>query len=270
MATTARPPVELLPEGSTSLARGIPESPAGTLFVLGDRGGIRVEPGRRFQVVFGRNEPDVHVCLGREDPGVSRRHGLIGWDDDAGWSLRNTGLVPIRFPGSRLLLSGHEEPIGPTYTPVFIPTEQREHLLELRVAGRPRAARSAEDGDSTVRPATWTLTDRERLALVALGERYLRHEAHPQPAAWATVAERLDVLQPSEGWTAKQASWVVARVRERLVEAGVVGLTREQVGEPVGNAINHNLLRTLLLSTSLVPPDVRLLDGPTGTAGAAR
>jgi hypothetical protein len=43
------------------------------------------------------------------------------------------------------------------------------------------------------------------------------------------------------------------------VPRGVSGLTREESGEPVGSALNDNLLRELLLSTTLVPPDLALL-----------
>ncbi|MDL5159013.1 FHA domain-containing protein [Actinomycetospora termitidis] len=266
MARSTRPPaprrsgVELLPPETHSLARGIPESPEGTLFVLGDRGGIRVDPETRFEVLFGRNEPEVHVCLGADDPGISRRHGLLSWSPQ-GWSLRNTGVVPIRFPGSRLLLSGHEEPLGSSYTPLFIRTEaKREHLLELRVATRPPRGEKAKVDDPTRRPTTWELSEHERLLLTALGERYLRHEPHPQPNTWKDTYLLLEDLDPDYGWTTKKAEHDVARVRERLTRAGVVGLTRDEVGEPAGNAINHNLLLELLVSTSLVPPDLRLLD----------
>lgn len=252
--------VELLPAGTTSLARGLPPAPTGTLFVLGDRGGIRVEPTDRFQVLFGRNEPEVHVCVGVDDPGVSRRHGLLACEP-GGWTLRNTGAIPIRFPGSRLLLSGQEEPVGATYTPLFIRTEPgREHLLEVRVAGPTRTAPQASVDESTRFPKTWQVSDRERLALVVLGERYLRHEAHPQPASWSNTAAQLSELEPDANWTAKSVEWVVSNVRRRMSEAGVVGLTRDEVGEPVGNTINHNMLVELLITTTLVPPDLRLLD----------
>ncbi len=49
-------------------------------------------------------------------------------------------------------------------------------------------------------------------------------------------------------------------MRERLSRGGVAGLTREEVGEPVGNKLNDNLIRALVLSTTLVPPDLRQLD----------
>ena len=49
-------------------------------------------------------------------------------------------------------------------------------------------------------------------------------------------------------------------IRRRLTRAGVPGLTREEVGEPVGNMLNHNLITELLQTRTLVPPDVLLLD----------
>jgi hypothetical protein len=67
-------------------------------------------------------------------------------------------------------------------------------------------------------------------------------------------------LQPSEGWTAKRVEHLVSNVRTRLSRDGVPGLTREEVGEPVGNALNDNLFRVLLLTTTLVPADLDVLD----------
>ncbi len=37
------------------------------------------------------------------------------------------------------------------------------------------------------------------------------------------------------------------------------GLTREEVGEPVGNMLNHNLITELLRTRTLVPPDLLML-----------
>lgn len=252
--------VQLLPPGTGSLARGLPPSPPGTLYVLGDCGGISVFPTTRFTVIFGRNEPEVHVCVGKDDPRVSRQQGLLRCDGMR-WTICNVGRVPIRFPGSQLLLTGQEELLPVAYTPLFIRTApSREHLLEVRVAGVPPKPLAARHDDSTRTPVTWELSERERLVLVMLGQRYLRHEAHPQPLSWSQAAEQLGELQPQVGWTAKQAEHVVSAVRNRLARKGVLGLTRSEVGEPVGNVLNHNLLLELLISTTLVPPDLRLLD----------
>jgi hypothetical protein len=42
-------------------------------------------------------------------------------------------------------------------------------------------------------------------------------------------------------------------------EKGVPGLTREEVGEPAGNMLNHNLIMELLRTITLMPQDLRLL-----------
>ncbi|WP_037065409.1 FHA domain-containing protein [Pseudonocardia acaciae] len=259
-STSAR----LLPPDTGSLARGVPRCTPGTLFALARRGGIQVDPAARFDVLFGRNEPEVHVPVGEDDPRVSRRHGVLRCDGRR-WTIRNIGVVPIRLPGSQLLLSGHEQPLPVSYTPVFIRTEPgREHLLELRVASATSDGMWARHDDATGRPATWALSARERLVLVALGQRYLRHEAHPQPQSWNQVAEELAELQPDQRWTPKIAEHTVREVRSRLAGT-VAGLTRDEVGEPVGNALNHNLLAELLVTTTLVPPDLSLLDPSSET-----
>ena len=60
---------------------------------------------------------------------------------------------------------------------------------------------------------------------------------------------------------------MVTAVRERLSRDGIPGLTRKEIGEPVGNLLNENLIKTLMLSTTLVPPDLALLDDEPGAPG---
>jgi hypothetical protein len=252
--------VVLLPASVTSLARGLPPAPPGTLFALGDHGGISVPARSQFMVVFGRNEPDVHVCVGENDRGVSRRQGQL-YTDGRRWIVRNLGKAPIRFPGIQLLLRGQEQPLPVAYTPLFIRTGPgREHLLEVRVAGIPAAPSTGCHGLSTHFSQPWDLSERERLVLVVLGQRYLRHEPYPAPLTRGLVAKELAALQPRCEWTEKCVDGIVGTVRARLSNRGVGGLTRDEVGEPVGNSLNHNLLIELLLSATLVPSDLRLLD----------
>jgi len=55
---------------------------------------------------------------------------------------------------------------------------------------------------------------------------------------------------------------MITAVRAWLSQAGVARLTPEEVGEPVGNTLNHNLLTELVQSSTLVPPDLAVLDDP--------
>lgn len=250
-----------LPVGHDSLAFGVPESVPGTIFVLAVRGGIQMRPKEGRSILFGRNSDDVHVCVGVDDRGVSRRHGALVHTDGRWW-VRNTGRLPIRLPGSRLLFRGEEPvPLTTGYSPLFVRgAAGRDHLLEVYVAQQAGDRPGARPRDETQPPRLWRLDDDERAALVVLGQRYLRHDAHPQPLAWRQAADQLAELYPDAGWTPKRVEHHVAAVRTRLSAAGVAGLTREEVGEPVGNLLNHNLLRELMLSTTLIPPDLSLLD----------
>ena len=244
-----------------TLAAGIPASAPGTLYALSVAGGITMTAREGRTVLFGRNKPDVHVCVGADDQRVSRQHGLLIWQAD-NWWVSNTGQLPIRLPGSRMLFRDEDAlPLATGYTPVFIRGARgREHLLELYVAGEDGWRPSPRPEDLTEAPKVWPLTDDELLALVALGQRYLLHDLHPQPLAWRQVGDLLVESHPNAGWSGRRAEHLVADVRARLSKAGLAGLTREEVGEPVGNKLNENLLTELMLSTTLVPPHLALLD----------
>ncbi|MGB3442347.1 MAG: FHA domain-containing protein [Actinophytocola sp.] len=250
-----------------SLAFGVPRSAPGAIYALAISGGFAVGPSDGRTVVFGRNKPEVHVCIGEDDRRVSRRHGLLTCQDGRWW-VSNTGRLPIRLPDSQWLFSDEESlPLAAGYTPLFVPgTRGREHLLELYVAGADGARPAPRPGDVTEPPRTWRLRADERLVLIALGQRYLRHESDPQPMGRQQVADQLNDLRPGT-WTARKVEHTVTAVRARLSKSGVPGLTREEVGEPVGNKLNDNLLRELLLSTTLVPPDLRVIETAGDDAG---
>lgn len=119
---------------------------------------------------------------------------------------------------------------------------------------------------------------------MVLGQRYLLHDPRPQPLTWKETAAQLAEFQPTAGWGPKRVEHLVTGVRTRLSRNGVPWLTREEIGEPVGSTLNDNLLRELLLSTTLVPPgpgaarlavtravtgSVRTAAGPPVSAGTA-
>lgn len=244
-----------------SLLNGVPPSAAGTIFALTVSGGASMpaKEGRRLR--FGRNRDDVHVCLGEDDRRISRHQGTLIHEGDV-WCVRNEGKLPLRLPGSQLLFDGDEPAaLSDGYTALFIRgTGRREHLLEIFVVGRDSLPPTSRATEVTEPPRVWRLTTTERVVLVALAQRFLRQEAYPQPLSWRRIADQLAELEPDEGWTYKKAEHLVAGVRNRLAKAGVPGLTKEEVGEPVGNALNTQLISELLHSATLVPPDLTLLE----------
>lgn len=253
-------PDRLLPTSHASLAHGVPAAARATIFALSVAGGISVGPKEGRTLVFGRNRPEVHVCVGEDDPRVSRQHGVLEHRAERWW-IRNTGRLPVRLPDGRLLFAEEEPvPLAEGYTPVFVRgSSNREHLLEVFVTGDDGERPAARHRDATQQPFLWRLDDDERLVLTVLGQRYLLHEHRPQPLSWRQAADQLAELQPEAGWTPKRVEHAVTAIRTRMSRGGVPGLTREEVGEPVGNALNDNLIRELVLSTTLVPPDLEML-----------
>lgn len=244
-----------------SLARGVSRVAPGAVVLLTLSGKITMESAEGRTIRFGRNRPEVDLCVGETDLQVSRQHGLLTCRNRIWW-VTNIGRRPIRLPKTQWLFREEEPvplPIG--YTPLFIRgSRDREHLLEMYVAGDDGGHMSPRHDTTTQPPKLWRLSKDERLLLVVLGQRYLLHEANPQPVARKQAAQMLGELQPDANWSIKKVEHMVADVRARLSAGGVHGLLRDEVGEPVGNALNDNLLRELILSTTLVPPDLALLD----------
>ncbi|MEO3852660.1 hypothetical protein ABGB09_34430 [Streptomyces sp. B8F3] len=254
----------LLPKEVGSLSRGLPPADVPplpeTLFVLGSNGGMSVAPDAGFTVVFGRNEPEVHVCVGGGDQHVSRQQGVVA-RQYARWVLTNTGKRPIRFPDSRLVHRGDQAFLPAGYTPLFVVSPRQDHLLEVRVsAARPGGAAG---GPTVQEESTLSderdLEDHERLVIVCLAQRYLQGDPQPQPLTWAQVADELQRLQPARNWTEKSAAHTVANVRKKLSDKGVPGLTAKDVPPPVGNALNHNLITDLLQTATIGKKDLSSL-----------
>jgi hypothetical protein len=252
---------QVLPAAMPSLAGGVPGAPPGTILVKAAQGGFAVPP-RKFTVHFGRATLDVHVPVGAGDRYVSRLHGLFTCDGTQWW-LRNEGRLPIQMLGEEPLLSGHEIVMAAGYTPLTIETPRpRSHWIEVYVVGSPSAADDADSQASTSPSGVYGLSPAERLVITALAQRYLRQERFPQPVSWKQVADDVSRADTQRKWTAKSAEHIVAGVRKRLSEGRrpISGLLREdEVGEPVGNTLNHNLIQALLLDATLLPEDLHLL-----------
>lgn len=255
------PGVRFLDAEGPSLAAGVPASSPGTLYVRTAAGGLVVDPNLGFTVRFGRDTKNVHVPVGLGDRHVSREHGQLTREDGR-WMLTNLGKLPLQLPGSTLLLSNGSIPVSPGYTPILVKHQHgRLHVIETFVVALPAPGLDPSETASTAFGQPYELGPDERLALIVLAQRYLRHETFAQPIGWAQAGEDMATVTGETSWTSKRVEKLIARVRKRLHEKhGVKGLTREEVGEPVGNALNHNLISELLLSATLVPPDLADID----------
>ncbi|MGP4020852.1 FHA domain-containing protein [Saccharopolyspora sp. 5N708] len=253
---------QVLPTWVRGLAAGVPKAPPGeepmapappgTIFVLADEGGYAVPP-RRFELLFGRGTPNVHVPIGVDDSRISRRQGVLVCDGTEWW-MRNVGKLPIQLPGDALLLSGQEMPVPDGYLPLFIgDPANRTHLLEVRVISARRIDSAVGPDSSTEIPPTNKLTHEQRLVLTALAKRYLHGQRHAQPATWKEVADTLNQLPGGKTWTEKTVANTVAPVRRQLA------ITREDLPEPLGNTLNHKLIQVLLRNATLTPSDLDLL-----------
>lgn len=211
------------------------------------------------EVLAGRDADEVHVGVGVDDRAVSRQHVAVR--HEAGrWWLHNRGRRAIRLPSGSLVPGGDPVPLAVGYTAAFLEgTSQRTHVLELFVSDG--AGRSAtRPDDETIRPAVWPLSQEEHLVMVVLGQRYLRYEADPQPLRWQEALEQLQELEPEEPWTRKRIERKVSRLRERLSDHKVPGLRAEEIAGPLGNQLNHNLIRELVDSTTIVASDLADLE----------
>lgn len=254
--------ITYLPPNFGSLSNGLPPSPPGTIFVKGPNGGRGMAPEAGSELVFGRNEEVVQVCIGGTDTTVSRQHGVISHIGSR-WMLQNIGQRPIRLPGGRQLLKGHQAEVPAGFTPLIIMSSAQEHVLEARIAAPPPPPPGADPYTAeTYNPDVRQFNDDlEKLVLVCLAQRYLSNDPHAQPLGWQQVAEELARLRPEEKWDWRRASKIVRKVRERLSGKPyyVRGLMEHEVSQPIGNMLNHNLITDLLVSGTLFPEDLELL-----------
>ncbi|MFI7700103.1 FHA domain-containing protein [Nonomuraea sp. NPDC049480] len=247
-----------------SLAYGVPPAHPGTLHVRTLAGGIKVGPRPGRHVRFGRaGRPHVDLSVGADDQSVSRLHGELTYHDNLWW-LRNMGRQLVRLPRGQLMHTSTDPiPLAEGYTPLFIRgSGHRQHLVELYVAGHEGETHGNRHEIETIPPKMWELDDTERLLLVVLGERYLLYEESPRPLTYRQAKERLAYLRPEDNWRKNIIEDRIEVVRRRLHAAGFpYPLLHDQAaGRPYDNNLLHNLLRGLVESTTLVPPDLNLLE----------
>ena len=236
---------------------------AGVLTVRSISGTFVAEPVDGQTVSFGRNPEEVDVCAGGEDEHVSRRLGLLVCRRGTWW-LSNIGKSLIELPQEQWLRPRDEAiPLQAGDTTLFaIGTAGRRHVVELHISGTDDDAPPARHRADTRQGPKWDLSPQERLVLAALGQRHLTNAPDPQPLGRVQVAELLNDIEQTDAWDVKRVDRVVKNVRERLAARGVPRLRRKEIEEPIGNALNNNLLKELVRTMSLVPEDLDLLDPP--------
>ncbi|MGW0763299.1 FHA domain-containing protein [Streptomyces sp. NPDC002814] len=249
---------------SASLARGVAPSPPGTLHArtIIDDLSAQPQPGRTIR--FGRGaKPDVDLEVGVDDLRVSRRHGELTYRAGQWW-LRNTGRQLVRLPRGRTMHHSTEPiPLATGYTPVFVKgSGYRKHLVELYVTGHDDPWPVSHRDAGNVPPVTWPLDDDERLLLVVLGRRYLLYEEDPRPLTYAMAAKQLSCLRPDAGWNERSIECRIEAVRRRLDRTGFTYplMHDKSQGRPGDSALLHNLLKGLVESTTLVAPDLELME----------
>jgi hypothetical protein len=246
--------------------RPAPPAP-GTVYVHAVGDAVTMPPKDGRELVFGRNRPEVHLCVGEDDLTVSRKHGTLTYSAGSWW-LRNTGILAIRIGESRLL-TAHDEPVplAEGYTSLVVEGSRgRLHLVEVLVVG-PEAGTTPRHGDQTRPVRAWDLQPEERLAVVVLAQSYLRNQPGAQPATWQQAAELMAELDPGRKWTDKRVEHRVRALRLRLAACGVTGIIQPEVGGS-GDVLKHNLIKELIATNTISSKDLELIDGDDAAMGS--
>ncbi|MBB4683386.1 FHA domain-containing protein [Amycolatopsis jiangsuensis] len=237
--------------------------PPGALSVRSLSGTVVRPAGEHVRLPFGRDPGTEGVLVGPDDRRVSREHGSFTCRNGTWWLL-NSGHTPIEYAPTRQLHADDEPvamPPGRTVLLLVTGSGGRKHPLEVYVAAADHD-RPPPAAGPTLPALQWRLTERERLVLTLLGQQFLRRDPRPQPMSRGHVAAILAELEPEAAWEEKKVDRVIAGVRGRLSAAGVAGLRRDEVPEPIGNSLNHNLLTELAIrTTTLRRADLERIDG---------
>lgn len=243
----------------------------GTLYARSTTGSIMIQPRHGRIIRFGRNlpqhDPYVHLAVGPDDQRVSRRHGELTFRHRQWW-LRNTGRRLIRLPrGQFLHMATDPIPLACGYTWLYVKgSNQREHMVELFVTGHDTPSRPLPrpPGAETLSTEEYgEFSFKERLVLVALGERYLHYEPDPFPRTYQEAAALLKEVDPAGGWTKRKVEFRVGKVREQVHRRGTFPYkVKTDPDEPRVNddGLLHNLFRGLVEDGILTPFDLDLLD----------
>jgi hypothetical protein len=159
-----------------------------------------LDPATPF--VFGRSDVEGVVGLDPDDTGISRRAGQLAFRN--GWLLVNESMsrpLMVEFPRvvrRRPVAPGEDLHLsGPAL--VLVPGANLTHALEVTIPPEPSSLTHAPR-PAAQRPTNMDLiTQDDHLALIALGEGYLRRwpRHDPKPCSYEDAAARLGVSTTS-------------------------------------------------------------------------
>lgn len=245
----------------------LPPPVPGSVLVAALGDSVTMPPKEGRELLFGRNRPEVHVCVGEDDLAVSRRHGTLTYSAGRWW-LRNTGNLAIRIGEARITAYDKAVPLAEGYTSLVVEgSSGRLHLVEALVVGA-ATGKKPRPGDSTIPVKAWDLLPEEKLAVVVLAQAHLRNEPGAQPVSWVRAAELMTEIEPDRGWTEKRVEHRVRALRLRLAACGVHGLIQDEVGGS-GDVLKHNLIMVLIASNTISSKDLALIERNGGSGRAS-
>jgi hypothetical protein len=204
--------------------------------------------GSTDEFTFGRAE-SCTVCLNPDDTGISRLAGSIEADSGTWWVVNRSASRPLAVidelgfrsvlpPGRRYAVEGRVR--------VVVDGSHGSHELDISGPIRVAPTDVLVPGESTAVGAGVTVSQDDRLALVALFAGYLeegkRHDPHPK--AYNAAAARL-------GWPRTTLVKRIEYLRNRLDRAGVPNMTG-------WNALS-NLAEYVLTTGLITKDDLRLI-----------
>jgi hypothetical protein len=249
------------PQSPFDHGAGPPGPVPGSVVVRALDSSYGVGPAEGREVAFGRNRRKVQVCVGEDDDGVSRIHGVLRHSGRRWW-VHATGRSGVRIGERRRLriADGPEPlPVGRTYL-VVDGADDRIHVLEVLVVGVSGPRRVGHDDPTRPRTAV-ELTRVERLLVVALGEQYLSDEPHPRLRSWREVAELLTDCDPERPTGIRQVEETAAGLRLRLAARGYSGLVASEI-DARGDLLKHNLVTLLIDEGTIGRADLQLIEPP--------
>lgn len=235
---------------------------------------LTVSPVEGMVVRFGRNRPEVHICIGPDDTSVSRLHGTLEYRAGCWW-VRALGQQPVRLGHSHVLWCG-DEPVpladGRTSLQVEGTNPNEVHVVRVEVAaGRrePEKPPSKRCDDQTNQVRGYWLKPDERLVLTVIAQRLLLRCPDATLLTCREAVKELETLQPGV-WTPKKVEHRIGNVRDRLAAQGcTVKPPRGETG--YDDSYRRKAVDELIRSRTLTRDDLRLLgidDDEDGAAGA--